>query len=115
MSLTVKYHGYSFVLDESDILNPYDYFLGYANTLWVVHDHGIIIGVCCALNRQEALDELADHGKLDAFILAYNDNRGTSLGVDDIFYDISSLDSFSISLQKLSILSQFNCEILYIK
>jgi len=50
---------------DDDVVNIDDFDAYNGNRVWIFHDHGSVIGVVIMPDLQDALDELADSGKLD--------------------------------------------------
>lgn len=69
-------NGISFT--DEDVVNKDDYipageYNPYLVRPWLFHDHGFTLAVVFASNLQDALDELADSGKIDHLQLDPND------------------------------------------
>ena len=109
MSITIKHQNYEYSLSEDDIINPDDYFSGYSDTLWILHDHGTVIGAWFGKSEQDCLDELADSGRLDRYMLTQEeydawpeDKDLTFLGNASEPFDLCQFDVNSIFSVKMS-------------
>ena len=75
MVATLKIDGiYDVTISDVDVVNPGEYIpQGEDNPYhirpWVAFDHGFVLGVVFASCEQNALDELADNGRLDMFLV----------------------------------------------
>lgn len=83
---------------ENDIINLGEWIMDDSVSGFLFHDHGFVVGFVFAHNLQDALDELADSGRIDSFIVderernEYSDDEGISfLGNDCNPYDIEAL------------------------
>jgi hypothetical protein len=73
---TAKFNEIQF--SDADVVNPDDapYFVGCDNYKpWLFHDHGSVLGIAFADCEQDALDIVADAGKLDRFKLDPEDEH----------------------------------------
>lgn len=73
MVITIKLRGlYDVTISDADVVNPGDFIpRGEYNPHhvrpWLALDHGFPIGIVFASGAQDALDELADSGRLDRY------------------------------------------------
>ncbi len=83
---------------------------------WLFHDHGFTIGVVFAGSLQDALDELADSGRLDRFAIAESDLADygpEEEGIDHLGnagepFDIESLGYVELPNPAFSFVALFN-------
>jgi hypothetical protein len=110
---TCKYKEIQFT--DEDVVNPED-FIGDGEynphnvRPYLVHDHGFVVGVAFADCLQDALDVLADNGKLDGFKIDPSDYSDyevdsdsptcTFLGNDGAPFDIDPLDVIELPIPK---------------
>jgi hypothetical protein len=112
-------NGLSFA--DSDIVNLDDFipakeYNPYNVHPFLIHDHGFTVGIAFASNLQEALDELADHGKLDHFKVTekelesdyeYDESSGEHQGIswlgnNGLPYDIETIGCIELKNPPLS-------------
>jgi len=80
---------------DEDVVNADNY--EWSDKVWVFHDHGFILGVVLENTLQDAMDELADSGKIKSFCvdddITENNipNHYQCLGNDCSFYDTESI------------------------
>lgn len=79
MEATFKHMGiYDQKFTDSDVVQATDFipkgeYNPYNVRPWYVHDHGFCVGVCFASCEQDALDILADNGKLNNLLVTEED------------------------------------------
>lgn len=86
--------------------------------VYIAHDHGFVVGACLADHLQEALDTLADEGRLDRYEVSDDELKkeylGYEFGVCDALsylgnyckpYDIETLDIVTLPAPKFSIIA----------
>lgn len=116
--MTTEINGVRFT--DSDIVNPEEFGAtgGYPN-LFLFHNHGVTVGLAFAENAQDAIDELADAGKLDSFKLTDEElasgDYGSEpeltcsfLGNDCLPYDIDGLAIVSVPVPPVSFVACYN-------
>lgn len=115
MTATVKICGMHLTISDSDVVNVGEY-LFYAEGSnphdvrpWVAVDHGFVVGVAFAESMDDALDELADAGKLDSCLLSeedekdYPDGEGVSfLGNSGRPFDVQNIELFGMKAPAFS-------------
>lgn len=106
-------NGYEFTLDDKDVVNP-DEFQDRSQRLYIATDHGFVLGAAFADNENDAIDELADAGKLDRFLISEeeaddyeNEDNISYLGNYCKPYDIESLQLYSFPIPKFSVMAQY--------
>lgn len=76
MTTTIKLRGlYDVTISDADVVNPSDFIpkgeSNYHNVRpWLALDHGFPLGIVFAQCEQDALDTLADEGRLDRYKVA---------------------------------------------
>jgi len=116
MEATINLRGYDVTISDADVVNVSEY-LFYAEgsnphnvRAWVALDYGFVLGMAFAECESDALDELADAGKLDAFLLSEEDQKdydADAEGVDFLGnhgrpFDVRNVELFAIKLPKFS-------------
>lgn len=109
---------YEVTISDADVVNPREYipageFNPHNVRPWAAFDHGFCVGVAFASCDQDALDELADAGKLDRFKLdeeeidndySGDDEKGiTRLGNAGEPFDIEGLMLFELQTPAFSL------------
>lgn len=83
---------------------------------WLLHDHGFVLGVVFADCLQDALNELADSGKIDSFLVEEKDlaqygpeEEGiTRLGNAGEPFDVEGIDFVELINPPFSFVALFN-------
>lgn len=82
---------------------------------WLLHDHGFVLCIVFATCEPDALDEAADHDKLDRYLVTdpdlsdYPDEEGLAfLGNAGIPFDIESLGIIELPNPPASFCAQWN-------
>ncbi len=94
---------------DADVVNPTDFipagdYNPHKLRPWLLHDHGIVVAIVFADSLQTALDEAADHDKLNAFVLSEDDladygpdEEGVArLGNAGEPFDVQALDALEL-------------------
>jgi hypothetical protein len=124
MDAIIKLQYGELTFTDADVVNPLDWIpAGESNPYnvrpWLFHDHGFAVGVVFADCLQDALDELADSGKIDHLGVSQEEladygateeeqeERLTRLGDASEPFDIESLAIIEIQNPKASWCAQF--------
>ncbi len=81
---------------------------------WLIHLSGCALCVVFAYNEQEALDEAADHDRLQGCEMDggvdedADENEYTRLGNDSALYDLTHIQITELPIPKRSFCAQFN-------
>ena len=101
-------------LSDDDIVNPSDR-EHYNGQLWIVTDHGFVVGAAFADCEGDALDEIADSGKLSAWLIHeedredYQDDSGlVYLGNHCHAYDLETIKIYKLIVPELTVCEMRN-------
>lgn len=123
--MAAKYKEIQF--SDADVVNPSDFIpAGEYNPYnvhgFLLHDAGFVLAIVFAESLQDALDEAADAGKLDTFLIDESeadeyrlesdepDSRVAFLGNNGRPFDIEGIDCAELPNPKFSYTALFNAE-----
>jgi len=117
--MKAKVKGVEIWFTDEDVVNPSEYASAksYGMKLFLFHEAGFVLGLVFADNLQDALDELADSGKMDKFLVSeseradYIDDEGISfLGNNGRPFDDELVEFIELTIPSFSLAALYEAE-----